>query len=87
MEDRSPRENGLLAAGVFGGGFVLGGIGVHLHSLPLLYLGYGVLGGLGVALGYGKNWRSSSGLVLCTDEFFFVSSGCEESVILFLFLL
>ena len=28
----------------FGGGFVLGGIGVMAHSIPLIYLGYGFFG-------------------------------------------
>ena len=35
-----------------GGGFLLGSLGIHLHSLPLLYLGYGFFGGLGIALAY-----------------------------------
>lgn len=48
MEPLSPRANGLMSAAAFGGGFVLAGLGVHLHSLPLLYLGYGFFGGLGV---------------------------------------
>lgn len=30
----------------------MGGLGVLWHSLPLLYLGYGVLGGCGLGLGY-----------------------------------
>ena len=52
MEPLSPRLNGFMSAGAFGGGFMLGGLGVYLHSLPMLYLGYGVLGGLGIGLGY-----------------------------------
>lgn len=48
----SPRQNGLAAAVSFGGGFLLSGLAVHLHNLPLLYLGYGFFGGLGIALGY-----------------------------------
>lgn len=52
MEGWTPRQNGLLSAACFGGGFLLGGLGVHLHSLPLLYLGCGVFAGLGVGIGY-----------------------------------
>jgi hypothetical protein len=48
MEPLSPRANGLMAAAAFGGGFALAGLGVYLHSLPLLYLGYGFFGGLGI---------------------------------------
>lgn len=36
----------------FGGGFALGGVGVLLHNLPLLYLGFGVLAGTGIGLSY-----------------------------------
>ncbi len=52
MEPLSARLNGMLSAAAFGGGFMLGGLGVYIHSLPLLYLGYGVFGGLGIGLGY-----------------------------------
>ena len=31
---------------------MLGSLGISMHSLPLLYLGYGVLGGCGLGLGY-----------------------------------
>ncbi|CAN0032116.1 unnamed protein product, partial [Phaeothamnion confervicola] len=40
------------AAGCFGGGLLVGAAGIYTHSLPLLYLGYGVLGGCGVGLAY-----------------------------------
>lgn len=36
----------------FGGGFMLGALGIHMHSLPLLYAGYGFLGGTGISLAY-----------------------------------
>jgi len=36
----------------FGGGLLLGAVGIHYHMLPLVYLGYGVLGGAGLGLGY-----------------------------------
>jgi hypothetical protein len=36
----------------WGGGLLLTGIGTMLHELPLLYVGYGILGGVGWGLGY-----------------------------------
>ena len=42
----------VLAALCFGGGFVVGAAGVATHQLWLLYLGYGVIGGFGLGLGY-----------------------------------
>jgi MFS family permease len=43
----------LMAGSVcFGSGMALGALGIHLHSLPLLYGGYGLLGGIGVGLAY-----------------------------------
>ena len=41
-----------LSSVVFGAGVALGGLGIQLHSLPLLYFGYGVLAGVGTALAY-----------------------------------
>ena len=34
------------------GGFFVSALGVYLHQLWLIYLGYGVLGGVGLGLGY-----------------------------------
>ena len=36
----------------WGGGFLLGALAISLHQLWLLYLGYGVIGGCGLGLGY-----------------------------------
>ena len=36
----------------FSGGFLVSALGVWLHQVWLLYLGYGVLGGIGLGLGY-----------------------------------
>jgi len=36
----------------FGGGLMLGAAGIKYHSLPLLYVGYGFLGGTGIGLAY-----------------------------------
>ena len=52
LEDVGPRMVGAVAACCWGGGFIIGGIGILLHQLWLLYLGYGVIGGCGLGLGY-----------------------------------
>ena len=36
----------------FGGGFLVAAAGVYAHSLWILYCGYGVLGGIGLGIGY-----------------------------------
>ena len=36
----------------FSFGFFVGALGVHVHQFWLLLLGYGVLGGIGLGLGY-----------------------------------
>ena len=52
VERVGPRQSMFVAALCFGGGFIVSAIGVHYHSLVLLYLGYGVLGGCGLGIGY-----------------------------------
>lgn len=52
LEKVGPRTVGLVAACCWGGGFLVGGAGILLHQLWLLYLGYGVIGGIGLGLGY-----------------------------------
>jgi MFS family permease len=52
LEKVGPRAVGTVASFLWGGGFLVGSAGIALHSLPLLYLGYGVLGGCGLGLGY-----------------------------------
>jgi len=47
-----PRKAMFTAALCFGGGFLVSALGVHLHQLWLVYLGYGVLGGCGLGIGY-----------------------------------
>ncbi len=46
------RKSMALASLSFGSGMLMGAAGIHFHSLPLLYMGYGVLGGLGLGLSY-----------------------------------
>jgi len=52
LEDVGPRKVGVVAALCWGGGYLVGGLGIAVHSLPLVYLGYGVIGGCGLGLGY-----------------------------------
>ncbi|MDI3259850.1 MAG: OFA family MFS transporter [Sinobacteraceae bacterium] len=52
VERVGPRRSGFVAALCWGGGLVLGGVGVHLHQLWLVWLGAGILGGIGQGLGY-----------------------------------
>src|SRR5690349_12891516 len=52
LERAGPRKSGVVAALCWGAGFLVSAIGVRLHSIWLLYLGYGVLGGCGLGLGY-----------------------------------
>ena len=52
LEDVGPRLVGISAACLWGGGFVVGGVGIYFHQLWMVYLGYGVMGGCGLGLGY-----------------------------------
>jgi MFS family permease len=52
LEEVGPRMVGVLAAVLWGGGFIIGSFGISTHQLWLIYLGYGVLGGCGLGLGY-----------------------------------
>jgi MFS family permease len=52
LEKVGPRMVGVVAACCWGGGFLIGGLGILLHQLWLIYLGYGVIGGCGLGLGY-----------------------------------
>ena len=47
-----PRTSGLAAAACFCSGLLVAACGVWMHSLAVLILGYGVLGGIGLGLGY-----------------------------------
>jgi MFS family permease len=52
VERAGPRKSGLIAALCWGGGLVIGGYGVMIHQLWLVFLGCGVIGGIGQGLGY-----------------------------------
>ncbi len=52
-QDRvGPRRAMFTSALCFAGGFLVAALGVHLHELWIIYLGYGVLGGCGLGIGY-----------------------------------
>jgi MFS family permease len=52
MERVGPRLAMFTAALCFAGGFLVSAVAIQLHTLWLLYLGYGVLGGCGLGIGY-----------------------------------
>jgi MFS family permease len=52
LERHGPRKAATVAALLFGGGLMLGGLGALQGWLWLLYLGYGVVGGAGLGLAY-----------------------------------
>ena len=52
LEKVGPRYVGVVAATLWGGGFIVGSLGIATHQLWLVYLGYGVFGGAGLGLGY-----------------------------------
>jgi MFS family permease len=52
LERVGPRKAMFTSACCFAGGFLVAAIGVRTHQFWLLLLGYGVLGGVGLGLGY-----------------------------------
>jgi MFS family permease len=52
LEQVGPRVVGTVAACCWGGGYLIGSAGILTHQLWLVYLGYGVIGGCGLGLGY-----------------------------------
>lgn len=52
LERAGPRKSGVASACCWGLGFFVAAAGVALHNIWLLYLGYGVIGGCGLGLGY-----------------------------------
>jgi MFS family permease len=52
LEHAGPRKSGVVAACCWGIGFFISALGVSIHNIWLIYLGYGVLGGCGLGLGY-----------------------------------
>ena len=52
VEKVGPRTAGMVGTGFWSGALLTTAAGVELHNLPLVYLGYGVLGGVGWGLMY-----------------------------------
>jgi len=52
VERRGPRAAAMAAAILFGCGLLIGGIGLAVHQPVLVFLGMGVIGGMGCGLGY-----------------------------------
>jgi MFS family permease len=52
LERVGPRKAGFVSALCWGGGLMIGGYGVSIHQLWLVLLGSGVIGGIGLGLGY-----------------------------------
>jgi MFS family permease len=52
MERNGPRKAMFVAACCFGSGFLVAALGVAMHNIWVVYLGYGLLGGIGLGIGY-----------------------------------
>jgi MFS family permease len=52
LEHAGPRKAGVVAAFCWAGGLVISAFGVYVHQLWLMWLGSGVIGGVGLGLGY-----------------------------------
>ena len=52
LERAGPRKAGVVAALCWCGGMALGAVGIYVHQLWIVWLGTGVLGGIGLGLGY-----------------------------------
>jgi MFS family permease len=52
VEEGGPRRAMFTAALCWAGGFFISAVGVYIHNLWTIYLGYGVLGGIALGIGY-----------------------------------
>ncbi|MCV2362302.1 OFA family MFS transporter [Paucibacter sp. DJ1R-11] len=52
LERAGPRKAGVVSALCWCGGMLISALGVHLHQFWLMLLGSGVIGGIGLGLGY-----------------------------------
>jgi len=52
LEHAGPRKAGVVAALCWAGGLVISALGVYTHQIALMWLGSGVIGGIGLGLGY-----------------------------------
>ena len=59
LERSGPRKAGVISAICWSGGQLLGAVGIVTHQLWILWLGTGVLGGIGLGLGYTSSVSTS----------------------------
>jgi MFS family permease len=52
LEHAGPRKAGVVAAICWCGGLLISAIGIYVHQIWMLWLGSGVIGGIGLGLGY-----------------------------------
>ena len=52
LERAGPRKAGVMAAICWAGGLLISAVGIYIHQLWLLWLGSGIIGGIGLGLGY-----------------------------------
>ena len=52
LERAGPRKAGVVAAFCWGGGMLISAVGISTHQFWLMILGSGVIGGIGLGLGY-----------------------------------
>ena len=52
LERVGPRKVGVLAAICWGGGMLISALGIYMHQFWIMLLGSGVIGGIGLGLGY-----------------------------------
>lgn len=52
LEHAGPRKAGVVSAVCWCGGLLISALGVHWHQLWMLWIGSGVIGGVGLGLGY-----------------------------------
>src|SRR6201984_1924638 len=51
-EEGRPRKAMFTPGPWLGGGFLVSAFGLHAHNNGIVYLGYGVIGGIGLGIGY-----------------------------------
>ncbi|WP_374701944.1 OFA family MFS transporter [Ideonella sp. B508-1] len=52
LEHAGPRKAGVVAAVCWGGGMLFSALGIHQHQFWMMVLGSGIIGGIGLGLGY-----------------------------------
>jgi MFS family permease len=52
LEHAGPRKAGVISACCWCGGLVISALGVYLHQISMMWVGSGMIGGIGLGLGY-----------------------------------